>query len=136
MGAVFIATQLRVDKMVKMVDEVTAVVELPEDNITEVQTVATDKGQAEARARERTSQDTPLDHGRELSPGRGGRPHTSSDNWFGGGGGGVMVDGEGPPRPSEYQGSGYGGGGSGYSSHLSSESGLPGVILIEVFEAE
>ena len=71
-----------------------------------------------------------------LTPGRGGRPHTSSDNWFGGGGGGVMVDGEGPPRPSEYQGSGYGGGGSGYSSHLSSESGLPGVILIEVFEAE
>ena len=61
---------------------------------------------------------------------------SSSDLWYGGGGGGVLVDGEGPPRPSEYQGSGYGGGGSGYSSHLSSESGLPGVILIEVFEAE
>ena len=51
------------------------------------------------------------------------------ERFYGGGGGGVLVDGEGPTRPSVYQGSGYGGGGSGYSSY---PNGLPGVILMEV----
>jgi len=59
-----------------------------------------------------------------LSPGDGGEPNGAS----GGGGGGVFVNGFGPDS-SEYQGKGYGGGGSGV---YSSQSGLPGVVLLEV----
>ena len=70
-----------------------------------------------------------------LSPGRGGKPYTSAGDWYGGGGGGVLVDGGGPMY-SNYQGSGYGGGGGGYNGNGGYESGLPGVILIEVIKAE
>ena len=43
---------------------VVIVVELSKDNIMEVLTVATERGLAEARARERTYPPTPLGHGR------------------------------------------------------------------------
>ena len=60
-----------------------------------------------------------------LQAGEGGL----GDPGLGGGGGGVLVDGAGPVRSSE-QGEGYGGGGS--RCCVSSQFGLPGIVLIEV----
>ena len=62
-----------------------------------------------------------------FSPGAGGYRQ------YGGGGGGLLVSGEGPGRDHEGQGEGYGGGGEGQqeSSQLVN-TGLPGLILIEV----
>ena len=64
----------------------------------------------------------------DLSPGDAGQ-YYKKNKYLAGGGGGVLVNGDGPTRPSVYQGSGYGGGGSGYSKY---PYGLPGVILMEV----
>ena len=64
-----------------------------------------------------------------LSPGAGGYRQ------YGGGGGGLLVSGEGPGRDHQGQGEGYGGGGEGQqeSSQLVN-TGLPGLILIEVVQ--
>ena len=68
-----------------------------------------------------------------LSPGQGGQFH---HRWYddimlnyGGGGGGVLVDNNGPTAGS-HQGKGYGGGGGPHGG-----DGLPGIILMEVFES-
>ena len=62
-----------------------------------------------------------------LTPGQGG------DNIQGGGGGGVLVDGKGPASLPG-QGQGYGGGGEGVFSDpvQPSNSGLQGVVIMEV----
>ena len=62
-----------------------------------------------------------------LSPGEGGLRH------YGGGGGGVLVSGRGPDRDHSGQGEGYGGGGEGQQQPDSLvNTGLPGLVLVEV----
>ena len=65
-----------------------------------------------------------------LTPGVGGQSYGAD----GGGGGGVLVDGTGPEEWDPTQGQGYGGGGADFTSQGNSgaESGLRGVILLEM----
>ena len=82
----------------------------------------------------------------KLSPGEGGRYHYYSykENsictncnravYYGGGGGGVLVDSKGPTATSS-QGKGYGGGG-GAGCLKGCNTGLPGVILLEVVKVD
>ena len=62
------------------------------------------------------------------SPGEGG----IASSYYGGGGGGVLVDGQGPDRPSEYDGEGYGGG-EGYYINV---VGLPGAVIFDFVSDE
>ena len=62
------------------------------------------------------------------SPGEGG----IASSYYGGGGGGVLVDGQGPVRPSVYDGEGYGGG-EGYYINV---VGLPGAVILDFMSEE
>ena len=59
----------------------------------------------------------------DLSPGEGGRASGAS----GGGGGGVLINMQGPDRPTDNMGEGYGGGGNYYND----DSGLPGAVILD-----
>ena len=62
-----------------------------------------------------------------LTPGAGGRGRECGSYHCGGGGGGVLVDGAGPDT-DQFKGQGYGGGGGGSGY----DTGLPGIVLVEI----
>ena len=74
----------------------------------------------------------------QLRAGAGGvRWLTDSQFYLGGGGGGVLVNGEGPGGATQHHGQGYGGGGCSQVIEGSwSQTGLPGVVLIEIGPAD